>query len=105
MEYKTHATITGTIEKKMELGVGIAVLMNCNQYYSLLDGTPACKKLYVPVMFEAELAQSFVDANPAVGDKLTVSGYIEYGKCLAKAEVDVVNAMFIHVDYIDEMQA
>ena len=71
MEYNTKVTVTGTVERKIELGTGIAMLLNCNQYYSKLDGEPACKKLYVPVQFEAEIAQNIVDANPSIGDKLT----------------------------------
>lgn len=101
MEFNTKVTVTGTIEKKMELGTGIAVLLNCNQYYSKLDGEPACKKLYVPVQFEAEIAQNLVDANPAVGDKLTVSGHLEYGACLTKASDEVHNALHVYVDMID----
>lgn len=101
MEFKTKATVTGTVEKKMELGTGIAVLLNCNQYYSKLDGEPACKKLYVPVQFEAEIAQNFVDANPKTGDKLTVTGHMEYGPCLAKGHDAVENALYLYVDMID----
>lgn len=103
MEFKTKATITGTIEKKMELGTGIAVLLNCNQYYSKLDGEPACKKLYVPVQFEAEIAQNLVDANPGIGDKITVSGHMEYGACLAKGASEVQNGLHVYVDMIESI--
>lgn len=101
MDFKTRVSLTGTIEKKHELGVGIAVLFNCNQYFSKADGSPDCRKLYVPAQFEAELAQNFVDANPAIGDKLTVSGHLEYGPCLSKAEDGEVDAMHVYVDMID----
>lgn len=102
MEYNTKVTVTGTVERKIELGTGIAMLLNCNQYYSKLDGKPACKKLYVPVQFEAEIAQNIVDANPSIGDKLTVSGHLEYGPCLSRSiEAGVINDLHVYVDMIE----
>lgn len=103
MHYKTEATVTGVIEKKAELGTGVAVVINANQYYSKLDGEPACKKLYIPVMFQAEIAQDFIDANPSVGDKLTLKGHMEYGKCLTITSDEGENSLYLYVDEIIEM--
>ena len=100
MDYKTHISVTGVIEKKAELGVGVNVIVNSGKYSSKVDGTPNCEKLLIPLQFEGEIAEDSVNANPGIGDKIKVEGHLKYAEHLDCKADGTRNGILVYVDQI-----